>query len=154
MQIENSFTVPLSPQHAWPLLTDVGNVASCVPGARVLEVTQDGIYRGELAVKLGPVGMTFNGQMYFESLDPAAGTALVVASARELRNRGSADARINFRLCANEGGTRVEVLTDLTLVGQAAQYGRAAGVLNKVSAFLLSRFAACLARRIEQAKAS
>ena len=153
MQIENSFTVPVCPQRAWPLLTDVGNVACCVPGARVLEVTSDGVYRGELAVKLGPVAMTFNGQMHFEALDAAAGTAIAVASARELRNRGSADARILFTLHADEAGTRVDVVTELTLAGQAAQYGRAAGVLSKVSAFLLSRFAACLARRIVQANA-
>ena len=154
MQIHNSFKVPVAPQQAWPLLTDVSNVATCVPGAQVLEVTSDGVYHGELAVKLGPVAMTFNGQMHFEALDEAAGTAVAIASARELRNRGSADARILFALHADESGTRVDVSTELTLAGQAAQYGRAAGVLSKVSAFLLSRFAACLARRIEQAKAS
>ncbi len=150
MQIENSFKVPVSPQRAWPLLTDVSNVASCVPGAQVLTVTDDGVFHGELAVKLGPVGMTFNGQMHFELLDSSTGSAVAVANARELRNRGSADARINFQLHDEGGATRVDVITELTLAGQAAQYGRAAGVLNKVSAFLLSRFAACLARRIEQ----
>jgi carbon monoxide dehydrogenase subunit G len=145
--------VPVCPQQAWPLLIDVSNVAFCVPGARVLEVTSDGLYRGELAVKLGPVAMTFSGEMHFEALDAAAGTAVAFARARELRNRGSADARLHFQLHTDEGGTRVDVLTDLTLAGQAAQYGRASGVLSKVSALLLSRFAACLARRIEQASA-
>ncbi len=149
MRIENSFKVPVPPAEAWPLLTDVARVADCLPGAKLTQIAGDGSYRGELGVKLGPVGMTFLGQMRFTVLDPQAGRATATASAREARNRGSADAVIDFALDADGDGTRVDIVTELTLSGQAAQYGRGAGVLKKVSEFMIGRFAQCLRKRIE-----
>lgn len=149
MRIENTFHVPVPHEQAWSLLTDVASVAECLPGATVTEKSADGTYSGELGVKLGPVSMRFLGEMRFITLDAEAGHAVAEARAREARNRGSADARIDFTLHAEDGGTRVDILTDLTLAGQAAQYGRGAGVLKKLSEFMIGRFARCLGERIE-----
>lgn len=148
MRIENSFHVPVPREQAWNLLTDVSRVADCLPGAKLTEDAGDGSYRGELGVKLGPVSMTFLGEMRFTLLEPDAGHAVAQASAREGRNRGSADAVIDFSLTEQDDGTRVDIATDLTLAGQAAQYGRGAGVLKKVSGFMIGRFAQCLRKRV------
>ena len=148
MRIENEFEVPVPPAEAWGLLTDVARVAPCMPGAKLTEAVDADTYRGELAVKLGPVGMRFVGEMRFVARDPQAGTARAEASAREARNRGSADARIDFRLSPAGEGTRVGLVTDLTLAGQAAQYGRSAGVIAKVASFMIGRFAQCLRKRL------
>ena len=152
MRIENTFQVPVPREQAWDLLTDVSKVASCLPGAKLTEVGGDGSYRGELGVKLGPVSMTFLGEMRFTELNAEAGHAVAEASAREGRNRGSADASIDFSLSDLEDGTQVDIVTDLTLAGQAAQYGRSAGVLKKVSEFMIGRFAACLRKRVAEAQ--
>ena len=69
MRIENSFQVPVPPAQAWPLLTDVTGVAQCLPGARLTASGDDGSYRGELGVKLGPVQMCFLGEMRFTTLE-------------------------------------------------------------------------------------
>ena len=151
MRIENSFQVPVAREQAWILLTDVSRVADCLPGAKLTENAGDGRYRGELGVKLGPVSMTFQGEMRFTVMDADAGHAVAKASAREGRNRGSADAVIDFSLTDLDDGTRVDIITDLTLAGQAAQYGRGAGVLKKVSEFMIGRFARCLHQRVAQA---
>jgi len=148
VKIENGFEVPVPPDQAWALLTDVARVAPCMPGATLTEAVDADTYRGELAVKLGPVGMTFLGEMRFVERDPEAGLARAEAGAREARNRGSADAVIEFRLAPAGEGTRVDIVTDLTLSGQAAQYGRSAGVVSKVSGFMIGRFAECLRKRL------
>lgn len=148
MRIENSFQVPVSREQAWTLLTDVSAVADCLPGAKLTEAVDERTYRGELGVKLGPVSMTFLGKMCFTDLDPAAGHAVARATAREGRNRGSADAVIDFSLVEEAHGTRVDIVTDLELAGQAAQYGRGAGVLKKISGFMIGRFAQCLRKRL------
>jgi hypothetical protein len=149
MRIENSFHVPIPPAQAWPLLTDVAGVARCLPGAKLTASGDDGSYRGELGMQLGPVQMCFLGQMRFTTLDQAGGRATAVASAREARNRGSADATIDFTLIAHDQGTRVDIVTELSLAGQAAQYGRGAAVLRRVSQYLIDRFAQCLRKRVE-----
>jgi carbon monoxide dehydrogenase subunit G len=153
MRIENSFQVPVPREQAWELLTDVSRVADCLPGAKLTEDAGDGSYRGELGVKLGPVSMKFLGKMRFTELDAEAGHAVAEASAREGRNRGSADAVIDFSLTAQEDGTRVDIVTELALAGQAAQYGRGAGVLKKISEFMIARFAQCLRKRVAESEA-
>ena len=141
MIIENTFELPISPTEAWPLLTDVARAAPCMPGAKLTGAVDADTWSGELAVRLGPVGMRFAGELRFVARDPEAGTASAVASAQETRNRGSADAHIDFRMSPAEQGTRVEVVTRLVLGGQTAQYGRSVGVVSKVSRFMLGRFA-------------
>ena len=137
----------MSPVEAWPLLIDVARVAPCIPGAKLTEAVDADTWRGELAVRLGPVGMRFVGELRFVARDPEAGTARAQASAQEARNRGSADARLDFRLLPAAQGTRVEVVTDLVLAGQIAQYGRGAGVVAKVSRFMIGRFAESLKKQ-------
>ena len=154
MIIENSFELPLSQADAWPLLTDVARVAPCVPGAKLTDAVDADTWSGELAVKLGPVGMRFVGELRFVARDPEAGIATAEASAQETRNRGSADARIDFRLSPTAGETRVDVVTDLVLTGQAAQYGRSAGVVAKVSRFMIGRFAESLKNQVLAASVS
>ena len=143
----------MSPAEAWPLLTDVARVAPCMPGAKLAEAVDVDTWRGELAVRLGPVGMLFLGELRFVSRDPLAGTASARASAQEARNRGSADARIDFRLSPAGEGTRVHIVTDLVLAGQAAQYGRSAGVVVRVSRFMIGRFAEALKKQVLAASA-
>ena len=47
----------MPPAEAWPLLTDVARVAPCMPGARLSEAVDADTWCGELAVRLGPVGI-------------------------------------------------------------------------------------------------
>jgi carbon monoxide dehydrogenase subunit G len=132
MRIENSFQVPVAPSVAWSLLTDLPRVADCLPGAKLTEAVDERTYRGEVGIKLGPVGMNFQGEMRFTELD-----------------EGNADADIEFSLSPDEQGTHVAIVTELMLTGQAAQYGRASGVVKKLSEFMIGRFAKCLRQRLD-----
>jgi hypothetical protein len=64
------------------------------------------------------------------------------AEGRETRGQGNANATITATLTADGDGTAVSVVTDLTVTGRVAQFGR--GVLADVSAKLLDQFVACL----------
>ena len=71
MEFDNSFEVPLPPAQAWPVLTDVRRVAPCMPGAELTEIVDDRTYSGKVAVRLGPVSLSFAGVVTFEELDNA-----------------------------------------------------------------------------------
>ncbi|MER3411227.1 MAG: hypothetical protein C4305_02070, partial [Thermoleophilia bacterium] len=60
--------------------------------------------------------------------------------------RGEAQASIESTLVPLDGGTRVEVVTDLSLSGPLAQYGR--GVVHDVASQLVASFADCLRRQL------
>ena len=60
MRLEHEFEVPASPAETLALLLDPERVVPCIPGATLVEVTPDGLWKTTLAVKLGPVGMNFH----------------------------------------------------------------------------------------------
>ena len=148
MKLENSFDVPVAPAEAWRVLTDVERIAPCVPGAALTEVVDENTYKGTIKVKLGPVNLAFDGEVAFKERNDAAFTARLAAAGREARNRGSANADVDFALTPEGGGTRVSIVTDLQLAGPIAQYGRSQGVIASVSAEMIDRFAACLQENI------
>ncbi len=141
LEIKNAFNVPLPPDQAWPVLMDIERIAPCLPGAQITEIVDDSAYKGAVAVRLGPVALTFNGTAKFVEIDDANHTAKVTASGRDAKGRGNAEARVDFSLTPEDGGSRVEIVTDLTLAGAVAQYGRGAGMISDLASQLIGQFA-------------
>jgi uncharacterized protein len=154
MEFDNAFEVPLPPEQAWTLLMDVERIAPCMPGAKLTEVVDDKTYKGNIAVRLGPVALTFAGTVVFEALDHANRMARVRAQGTDAKGRGGAHAVSTFRLEPAADGSRVLVHTDLNLSGSVAQYGRGVGMIQATAAQLMKQFAAALrAQAIERAGA-
>ena len=147
MKIENSFEVSAPTERAWDLLMDVPRVVPCMPGAELVETVDDSTWKARTRVKLGPIQLSFLADVKRESADEAAHVVTLFANAREERGRGAARATIESSLAdAGEGRTRVDVATDLTLTGAAAQYAR--GMVQGVAEQLLKQFAECLEREL------
>jgi uncharacterized protein len=142
MRLENSFEVPAPPEQAWELLMDVPRVIPCMPGAKLTETVDDSNWKATMTVKLGPIGLQFATDVKREEADEAARRATLSARAREVRGKGGGQATIESSLTPVEGGTRVDIVTDMTLAGAMAQYGR--GMVEDVSRQLVSTFADCL----------
>jgi uncharacterized protein len=150
MKIETSFAVPVPPAEAWPLLLDVPRIAPCLPGASLTEDLGEGRYKGQATVKVGPVQLTFAGEARITDVNDEARTARVIAKGADAKGRGSASATASFALMPEGEGTRVDVVTDLQLVGAVAQYGRGAGLLKEIANELVKQFSENLRREIER----
>jgi uncharacterized protein len=137
LELTNEFRVPVPPSAAWAVLTDLERIAPCMPGAELQEVEGDE-YRGVVKVKVGPITAQYKGVARFVDRDEPGGRAVLRAEGRETRGQGNANATITASLEPDGDGTRVTVVTDLTITGKVAQYGR--GVLADVSAKLLDQF--------------
>jgi carbon monoxide dehydrogenase subunit G len=138
MELTNDFRVAVPVERAWAVLTDVELIAPCLPGAQLQEVEGDE-YRGVVKVKVGPITAQYKGKATFLSQDADAHVAILRAEGRETRGQGNANATITATLTPEgDGGTAVSVVTDLTITGRVAQFGR--GVLADVSAKLLDQF--------------
>jgi len=146
MNIDHEFTVPAPADRAWAMLTDLEQVAACMPGAQ-LTGFEDGAYQGLVKVKVGPVTAQYRGTASFVEKDDEGYHAVVAAKGKEARGSGTASATIDLRL-RPEGAdsTVVSVGTDLKISGKVAQFG--AGMIQEVSAKLLGQFTACLEQRI------
>ena len=153
MKLENSFEVDAPPERAWDLLMDVPRIVPCMPGATLDEVVDDSNWKATMQVKLGPIGLTFATDVSREEVDEAARRVTLAAKARETRNRGRASATIESSLAPVDGGTRVDIVTDLSLSGTVAQYGR--GMIEDISSQMVTTFAQCLQAQLgESAEAA
>ena len=148
MKIENSFRVDLPVAQAWATLLDIPSVVPCMPGAELLAVEDERTYSGQVKVKLGPVAVAFKGRARMVEIDEGSHTVRMSAAGTEARGRGSAQAEVVFHLFADGSGTRVDIVSDLSLAGAVAQYGRAQGVIADVSQVLVDTFAQNLSRHI------
>jgi carbon monoxide dehydrogenase subunit G len=148
MEFDNSFEVPLPPEQAWPVLMNIQGIAPCMPGAQLTDVVDDKTYKGNIAVRLGPVALTFAGLVKFEEIDNANHTARVRAQGNDAKGRGSAQAAATFRLEPSAGGSKVLVHTDLSLSGAVAQYGRGVGMIQATATALMNQFANNLKKQI------
>jgi len=148
MEFDNSFDVPLPPEQAWPVLMNIQGIAPCMPGAQLTEVVDDKTYKGNIAVRLGPVALTFAGLIKFEEIDNAGHTARVKAQGADAKGRGSAHAEATFRLEPSTAGSKVLVHTNLTLSGAVAQYGRGVGMIQATASTIMNQFANNLKKQL------
>jgi len=146
MRIENAFVVAADVEDVWAYVLDVEKVAPCMPGAELTEVVDGTTWKGKVAVKLGPVSMSFAGTVKMQERDDQAHRVVLKADGREQRGRGAASATVVATMEAAEGGTSVGFQQDLTITGAAAQYGR--GMIQDITARLTKEFADCLQANI------
>ncbi|MGI8596578.1 MAG: SRPBCC domain-containing protein [Thermoleophilaceae bacterium] len=153
MKLEQSFEVRAPVEEVWNALIDIERVAPCLPGAEITERDEDGTYRGDFKVKLGPTTAAYRGTLKMESLDEAAHVATMLANGQDKRGQGSAKATIVSRMTESAGVTQVEVETDFTITGKLARFGRG-GMIKDISNRLLGDFARCLQAGFEGYEAS
>ena len=151
MKIHNEFDVPLPPVEAWKTLRDIEEIVPCLPGAEITERVDELVYRGHIAVKLGPVALKFRGTAQFTELDDTNHRARIQAQAQDDKGRGGVYALMGFYLKPVEDGSRVSVDTDLTLSGSIAQYGRAAGIIPQLADQIVHEFADNFRTRLDKA---
>jgi carbon monoxide dehydrogenase subunit G len=150
MEFDNSFEVPLPPDQAWPVLMNVEGIAPCMPGAQLADVIDGRTYKGNIAVRLGPVALTFAGAIRFEEIDDVNHVAKVQAQGNDAKGRGAASATSTFRLEPTPTGSKVVVHTQLTLSGAVAQYGRGVGMIQATAAALMNQFASNLKKQLTE----
>jgi uncharacterized protein len=147
MQFENRFEVDAPLDQVWETVLDVERVAPTVPGAKVLERTSDSSYKVAIKVKVGPMSMTYKGDVEIVERDDASHRAVMRARAKESRGQGTADADVVMVLDGENGHTNATITTEVDLSGKVATMGQ--GVLQDVSGRLVETFAKNLATMLE-----
>jgi carbon monoxide dehydrogenase subunit G len=152
MRFENEFAVPAPIDEVWNTLLDVERVAPCMPGAEVLERVGDDAYKVGVTVKVGPISMTYRGEVQIVERDEQAHRATMRVKAKEARGQGTADARAQMTLAEQSNGTDVTIDTEVQLSGKVAAMGQ--GVIADVSGKLVETFAGNLAAMLADGEAA
>ncbi|WP_419161179.1 SRPBCC family protein [Candidatus Palauibacter sp.] len=150
IEIENSFEVPQPVDEVWNFLTDPERIVECLPGARLIEAVDEHTFRGEIGLKLGPIGTRFMGQIRFDELDAERHHMVLTGEGRD--RRGSGNVRMTMKSSLRQGGnggTRIWVSQSVALTGRLASFGRG-GVIQSVANVMFGRFTGCVRQKLAE----
>ena len=139
MEFENTFTVGAPIDEVYDALLDIERVTPAMPGAKVVEKTSDDAHKVAIKVKVGPMTMTYRGDVTIVERDPEKHSAVLDVKAKEARGQGTANAKVAVALEPADGATRGAMNTTVQLSGKAAAMSR--GVIDDVSKRLVEQFA-------------
>jgi uncharacterized protein len=149
-KIEQEFEVQAPVERVWEYLIAPAKVVVCIPGAELLESRDDGTFLGAVKVKVGPVAMSYKGQVKFTEVDEEAHQVRMVGEGRESSGTGSAKVTMLSRVTPLAGGgAHVVVQAEMDLVGKIVQFGR--GMIEEVSRQLFRQFSVCVKQHLEVA---
>jgi carbon monoxide dehydrogenase subunit G len=145
MNLTDEFEVPLGVAEAWTVLTNVERIAPCLPGIWLREVAGDE-YQGVVKVKAGPVTASYEGVARYLLLDADAHQAVLKAEGHEIRGQGKGTALVTATLFPSAVGTKVQVVTVLSIDGRLSRLAN--GALATVSRNLIAEFAENLEKTV------
>jgi carbon monoxide dehydrogenase subunit G len=132
--------IPAERERLWDFLMNVPAVSRCVPGVEAVEaVNGAGVYRGGLKVQVGPIRLSLEGTITVEEADRSSWQARMRAEANDRRLGGGIRARLRLTLTPVEPGTRVQIDTDLAVLGKIGEFGQP--IIRKKADALLEEFA-------------
>lgn len=125
---------------AWSVMTDIRELATCMPGAQITEQVSDNEYKGAVKVKVGPATAQFTGDIEVLGIDADARTLRMIGKGAD-KSGSTASMELTATLVAAEdGSTTLQGKADVIVNGKFAQFG--GRMLNSVSDVLLAQFAA------------
>lgn len=77
MDITGQYRIPAPREVVWGALNDPDVLKRCIPGCRELEKRSDNEFGAKVALKIGPMSVTFTGSITLEDLNPPAGYTIV-----------------------------------------------------------------------------
>ena len=147
MEITQEFEVARPAPTVWEFFQDVPAVATCLPGAELLDEQADNNYEGRVTVKLGPMTATFEGACVVIP-DPEAWTGRLEGKGVDKKGGSRGQVQVDYRVAETDAGhTHVAVDANITLSGAIAQFGRT-GLVNEISSRLIGEFVECLEAKL------
>ncbi|MFQ5839248.1 MAG: SRPBCC family protein [Candidatus Methylomirabilales bacterium] len=148
LRIEKKVTVNARVERVWEFLTDLPRVARCLPGAEVTRQIDERSYGATITIKVGLVSARYKGQVRFEKLNQEEHEVELVGRGQDVQGKGGAEMRMVSRLRPLEfGETEVIVISDVSLSGRLAQFGR--GMIQDISEQVFQQFTAAMRHQLE-----
>lgn len=133
-----SFQASADRSIVWALLCDPWKIATCLPGAQLVEELGDNQYKGKIKVKIGPVTTNFDGEVEFTKMDAENFQFSLKGQGTDKQGKGSATMEMEIGLKALDDGTQVDCSMTIAITGRIAQFG--ARMINAVNNKMFAQF--------------
>lgn len=137
--LDKSYPIKAPLDACWGVLSDITELATCMPGATITEKLNEKNYKGSVKVKVGPATAAFAGDIEVISVDAATRTLVMMGKGAD-KGGSSASMHLTATLVSGPNGT-TDLLgkADVIVNGKFAQFG--GRMMTSVSDMILSQFA-------------
>jgi uncharacterized protein len=147
ISIRETFQVRAPIDAVWKFMLEPEQVASCIPGAKLLEVVDDRTFLGQVKVRLGAISASYEGRVRFERVDEKEHVVEMAAQGRETGG-ATAGGTMSSRLRSlSDGETEVVAEANVELTGRIMQVG--GGMVRGVAHQLFQQFVSRVKERLE-----
>ncbi len=137
--LDKSYPIKAPLDACWGVLSDITELATCMPGAAITEKLDDKNYKGSVKVKVGPATAAFAGDIEVISIDAATRTLVMMGKGAD-KGGSSASMQLTATLVAGaDGTTSLLGKADVIVNGKFAQFG--GRMMTSVSDMILAQFA-------------
>ncbi len=150
--IDKQYPVAASMEAAWAVLSNINELATCMPGAQITAQVDDTHYKGSVRVKVGPAVAAFAGDIEVQAVDAAARTLTLLGKGAD-KGGSSASMQLNASLVlAADGSTALVGKAAVIVNGKFAQFG--GRMMASVSDVILAQFAETFSQKAQALQAS
>ena len=137
--IDKQYPIPASIENCWEVLSNITDLATCMPGASITEKIDDSNYKGSVKVKVGPATAAFAGDIEVQGIDPAKKEIRMLGKGAD-KGGSSASMQLTASLLAQaDGTTNLVGKAGVIVNGKFAQFG--GRMMTSVSDMILKQFA-------------
>jgi carbon monoxide dehydrogenase subunit G len=136
--IDKQYPIPASMENCWQILSNITELATCMPGASISEKIDDSHYKGSVKVKVGPATAAFAGDIEVQGIDSAKKEIRILGKGAD-KGGSSASMQLTASLLAQaDGTTNLVGKADVIVNGKFAQFG--GRMMTSVSDLILKQF--------------
>ncbi len=145
--LDKQYPVAAGMDAAWAVLSNISELATCMPGAQITEQVDEKNYKGSVRVKVGPAVAAFAGTIEVLALDPTNRTLKMIGKGAD-KGGSSASMALTARLVPAEGGhSALEGHAEVIVNGKFAQFG--GRMMTSVSDMILAQFAEVFSQKAQ-----
>lgn len=145
--LDKKYPVAAGLEAGWAVLSNMHELATCMPGAQITDDIDATHYKGSVRVKVGPAVAAFAGTIEILTLDPTTRTLKMMGKGAD-KSGSSASMELTATLVAAEdGNSTLEGHAEVIVNGKFAQFG--GRMMTSVSDMILLQFAEVFSQKAQ-----
>lgn len=145
--LDKKYPVAAGLDASWAVLSNMHELATCMPGAQITEDIDATHYKGSVRVKVGPAVAAFAGTIEVLTLDPATRTLKMLGKGADKSGSSASMALTATLVAAEDGNSTLEGHAEVIVNGKFAQFG--GRMMTSVSDMILLQFAEVFSQKAQ-----
>ena len=146
VKLEKTHSIAAPSAAAWQIMQDIHALAECMPGASITEQSDDGRYKGNVSVKVGPVQSVFKGTIRVTEQNDTERRISLSAKGKDRTGTSNATMELTASVADTADGCELVGNSEIKVLGKMANFG--ARMINGVADQLIAQFLENFSNRV------